>query len=153
MRQDKVKIDKDDIRTLSIDSRMVKDLSNLAIGQVLSASEKNLGASIITTMVKESGILPNGFRAVKDEEKGVVYGYLGANGNYMPIVDVDSFFNDIAAECFDYGFTPDHMAVAFEHGYHYTGNIVGSTKEGKEKVMMDVYNQMQVQEHYKGVSK
>lgn len=146
-------ISKKDIRNLLIDGRVVDTLFTTAFDHLLNVSEKSLGAEMVTTMVKKSGILPNGFSSSKDEGKGVFYRYLDAHGNYQTIVDVDSFFNDISAECFDYGFTPDHMAVAFEHGYGYNGNIIGSTKEGKQKVMMDAYNQLQVQEGHKGVHK
>lgn len=101
------------------------------------------GSDAITKEVNESGLIPNGLSHRDDSQAGEIWEYQDAYGNSQRILDIESFFNDIAAESYDFGFTPDQMAVAFDFGYGYDGEILGATEAGMTQAKLDAYNELQ----------
>lgn len=110
-----------------------------AVGVARNKIQKYQGTKYITQKVIDSGILPKiSFR--DDSQYGMIYTYQDAYGAHKMVVDADSFFNDMAAECDDYGITVNQFAVAIEYMYDYDANkIIGATKEGMELEEMSAY--------------
>ena len=106
--------------------------------------QKYKGSQIITREVNESGLLPNGLSSTPDSNLGEIYFYLDAYGNRQRVLDTDSFFNDIAVESYDFGFSPAQLAVALEYGYGYNGDIVGVTDKTKDQAKIVAYLEMNI---------
>lgn len=152
MRKDKdtIKISRSQLKKIMVGSAMAGVLFSTAISAGVSVCkeyyQKYEGASIIVNEVKESGLLPNNLNSRDDSQLGRVYTYQDAYGNYQKIVDVDSFFNDIAAESYDFGFSPAQLAVAFDFGYGYDGDIIGVTEEDKDQAKLESFQQFHSQQ-------
>ena len=143
---DRITFSRSQVKKIMVGSAMTGALFATAISAGVSVGKscyhKYEGSKMILKEVKESGLLPNNLGSRDDSQLGLIYTYQDAYGNYQKVVDVDSFFNDIAAESYDFGLSPAQLAVAFDFGYGYDGDIVGVTEEDKEQAKMDAYHQM-----------
>lgn len=117
-----------------------------AVGVARNKIQRYQGAKYITQRVVESGILPE--MSVRDDSiAGDIYTYQDASGVHQRVIDVDSFFNDIAAECDDYGINVNQFAIAVEFQYDYDANkIQGATAEGMKLEEMSAYYEAQLVE-------
>lgn len=146
---DRVTINRGQVKKIMVGSAMAGALFATAISAGVSVAkgcyQKYEGSKVIFSEVKETGLLPNDLQSRDDSQAGPIYIYKDAYGNYHRIVDVNSFFNDIAAESYDFGLSPVQLAVAFEFGYGYDGEIVGVTEEEKEHAKLAAYHQFNSQ--------
>lgn len=142
-----ITIKRSTLKKVMVGSAMVGALLATAIPAGVSFGkgcyQRFKGSDAITKEVNESGLIPNGLSYKDDSQDGEIWVYQDAYGNYQRILDIESFFNDIAAESYDFGFTPDQMAVAFDFGYGYDGEILGATEEGMTQAKLDAYNELQ----------
>lgn len=149
-------VNKENVKTIRVANEIMKMLVVPAIQGVIPVArnsyERYQGAMAITKSVAESGLLPSGLRVKEDNQGKKVYLYQNAYGNDQQVLDVYSFFNDIAVESSDFGFNLDQMAVVFAYGYGYEGEVYGTSKEGMQQAQMEAYYELQ-QRKIKGASK
>ena len=145
---DRITVTRSQIKKIMVGSAMAGALFATAISTGVSVAktsyQKYKGSQIITREVNESGLLPKGLSSTEDYNLGRIYFYQDAYGNRQRVLDTDSFFNDIAVESYDFGLSPAQVAVAFDYGYGYNGDIVGVTDKAKDQAKMVAYLEMNI---------
>lgn len=137
-----VLIEKDNLKVLSFDKNMVSLLRSEGIRAFCSFKERLDGINLVTTKVLDSGVLPK-MKEPTDLEFGKSWSYIDASGNWQKVIDVDSFFNDIASDALEYGINANQFKIAVQNKYGYRGDIVGTSKEGMDLEIRNAFLELE----------
>lgn len=135
-------VEKNNLKALNIDKDIASVLKDNAIRGMCSFKENFDGINYITMKVLESGVLPN-MKEPELGEFGKVWSYIDAFGNPQKVIDVHSFFNDIASDAFESGINVNQFKIAVLNKYGYNGDIIGATKEGMDLEIKNAFLELQ----------